>query len=90
MAVNTELRESLPEGVILFNNPAFDNSIVGLSITTHQAIYDYSKMVQEFISDNGCTEQESIDWIDYNTLGAVSCMSAGHPIVMSTKEYLPL
>lgn len=39
-----EIRDELPEDSIVFDNPAFDNSIIGYD-TDDRVIYDYAIMV---------------------------------------------
>lgn len=67
---NEEIRDLLEEVVedaVLFDNPAFDNSIIG---TTEEGgvAYDFSKMVQELMKDDNISEFEAIEFIEYNTI----------------------
>lgn len=68
MAVNPELRAELPEDALVFDNASYDGSIVGVTVDGH-VVYDYDKMIEEFMQDEGCSYEEAIDWIDYNTIG---------------------
>ena len=45
-----------------------DYAIIG---TSHDGyyVYDYDRMIECFVSDNGMTEAEAIEWIDFNVLG---------------------
>ena len=86
--INKEIREDLssiaPEGVI-FDNPSFDNSIVGVSYDG-AIIYDYEKMVEEFMLENECTSEEAEDFIDYNTIRSLPyTASCGVPPVILYK-----
>ncbi len=70
-----EMRERLShdgyDGVILFDNQSYDKSLIGVT-ADGRAVYDYDRMVAEYMEDNGCDEMEAIEWIDYNTIGAVT------------------
>ena len=47
------------------------------------AVYDYSKLITVFI-EQGMTAEESIEWIEFNILGAY--VGEDTPIIMFTKE----
>lgn len=51
----------------LFNNPDFDNSIIGIS-QDNRIVYDLDKMIEEFMQDNGCSYTTALEYIGYNTL----------------------
>lgn len=81
MAVNLELREELPEEAIVFENMSYDNSIIGFT-TDGRVVYDYDKMVEELMQDEGWSYEESAEWIDYNTIRSLSYAGCGAPIIM--------
>lgn len=68
MSVINEIREQLPEEALVFDDPAYDNSIIGYSYDGH-AIYDFDLMIEELMNDDGITSEEALEFIDYNTLG---------------------
>lgn len=68
MSVNLELRNELPEGAIVFDNTSYDGSIVRVT-TDGRVVYDYDKMIEELMHDEGWSYEDAIDWIDYNTIG---------------------
>ena len=70
MGVNRAIRMELEEDTIVFERPAFDNSIIAVT-TDGRAVYDYNKMVAELMADDEISEQEAIDWIEYNSLRAI-------------------
>ena len=67
----------------VFTNPSFDNSIVGIS-SDDRVIYDYDKMVIEYTIANSVSEEEAMEFIDYNTIRALDYMGEKAPIVMYT------
>ena len=83
MAVNLKIRMELEDDTIVFDNPAFDNSIIGIT-TDGQAVYGYNKMVVELMCDENISEQEAIDWIEFNTLRAIPYAGDMAPIVIFT------
>ena len=89
--INQEKREILaelaPEAVI-FDEPSFDNSIIGIS-TDGAIIYDYASMVEEFMGDNNCEYEEAADFIDYNTIRSIPYTSAnGIPPIVSYSQLI--
>lgn len=80
MAINEEVRKSLPEDAVVFDNLAYDNSIIGIS-TDGRVIYSFTKMIEELMTDNDWTELEAIEWIEYNTIRSLSYFSYNAPII---------
>lgn len=90
--IDEKFRKSLDEycnengfdNTVVFDNPYYDNSIVGIT-AEGRLVYDYQKMVEEFAKDNGVTELEAIEFIDYNTVSAY--FGENTPIIIErTKE----
>ena len=82
MSVNEEIRNLLPDDAIVFDNMSYDNSIIGTTFDG-RAIYDYDLMVSEFMSDEECTSDEAIDWIEYNTLRSLPYAGKKVPLVVA-------
>lgn len=80
MAINSEIRKSLPDETLVLDNPSFDNSIIGVSSGSGRVIYSYDKMIEEFMKDNNVRDIDAIDWIEYNTIRALSYMGENAPI----------
>lgn len=81
MAVNLQLRAELPEGAIVFDNMSYDGSIVGVT-ADDRVVYDYDKMVEELMDDEGWSYEEAAEWINYNTIGSLPCAGEQAPIIM--------
>ena len=84
MAVNLELRAELPEDAIVFDNMSYDGSIVGVT-TDSRVVYDYDKMIEKLMQDEGWSYEDAIDWIEYNTIGGMcppKDMVGNPPIIM--------
>ena len=87
MAVNEKIRDKLPDGSIIFNDEAFDNSIIGIS-SDSCVVYSYSAMVEEYMKDNNCSDEDAIAWIDYNTIRALPYLPTPRPIIITRLEDL--
>lgn len=65
-----ELIEKGFEDVIVFENPDYDGCILGISID-NRAIYSLEKMVAWYCKNNGCSFEEALEFIEYNTIRAL-------------------
>ena len=87
--VNEQLRKELDEmddKILAFDNPSYDNSIIGIS-TSGCVIYDADLMIKEFAEENGCTIEESMDFVYHNTVRALSHVSSEYkPIIKESIE----
>ena len=81
MSANQQLRDELPEDAILFDNVSYDGSIVGIT-TDGRVVYDYDKMVEELMEDEGWSYEDAAEWIEYNTIRALPCAGENAPIIM--------
>lgn len=81
MSINQKIRDELSSTSIVLDNESYDNSIIGMTFDG-AAIYSYDRMVEEYMKDNGCTEEEAVDWIEYNTMRAIPYMPNPKPKVV--------
>lgn len=82
--INKKFREQIAnefEDSIILDNPSFDNSIIGFT-DNGNLVYDYNRMVAEFSEENGVTDFEAIEFIDYNTIRAIPYMGEQKPIII--------
>ena len=87
--VNEKLRkylsEKYSEDIIILDNPSYDKSIIGVTKNSegkYVVIMYYDKMVEEYMADNSCSYEDAVEWIDYNTLGALPGIP-NHPIIVN-------
>jgi len=73
------------EDMIIFEDFSYDDALIGVS-NDNRAIYDFSKMVEWLMSNEGWTEEESIEWIEYNTIRALPYAGDEAPIIMYSLE----
>jgi hypothetical protein len=81
MSVNLEIRDKLPTNTIVLDNESYDNSIIGVTFDD-RVIYSYERMVEEYMKDNNCTEEEAVDWIEYNTIRAIPYFPEPRPVIV--------
>ena len=55
---------------VCFTNPSFEGAIIGVT-SDDRLVYDYNKMVVSAMKEMNVSEDEAIDWIDYNTIRAL-------------------
>ena len=75
-----EIQETYGDTIIL-NSHAYDNSIVGIT-PDGILVYDFNKMVDEYVEDEGCDEFDAVEWVEYNTLRALPYMGERKPIII--------
>ena len=80
MTANDKLAEAGYEGIVIFTSPSYDDALVGVS-EDNRAIYDFDKMVEGLVKHDGMTEEEAIEWIEYNTVRSLPYNEAA-PIIL--------
>lgn len=75
------------EESIVFENPDYDNAIVGVD-EDGRVVYDYNKMVEHLVETDGMTMEEAADFISYNTIRALPYAGEGSPIIMTMLDDL--
>lgn len=81
MKVEERILDAGYEDVTLLSNYSYDDALIGIS-EDNRAVYDYNKMVKWLVETEGFTEEEAIEWIDYNTIRALPYMGEKAPIIM--------
>lgn len=76
--INNETRYQLSkmgwDDLTLFEQPAYDNSIVGVT-EGGRVVYNYDLMVQELIGDCNMDEEQAMGFVDYNTVRSTIYMN---------------
>ena len=57
------------KNVIIFLEPSYDGCIEYVT-EDNRAVYNYSAMIQWCMDNKNMTEDEAIDWVDDNAVGA--------------------
>ena len=73
------------EDVVYLTNYSYDDALICIS-NDNRAVYDYNKMVEWLVKTEGFTEEEAMEWIDYNTIRALTYAGSKAPIIMFPLE----
>ena len=73
------------EDVMVFSDFSYDDALIGVT-EDNRAVYDYDKMVAWLMEEEDWTEEEAIEWIEYNTVRAIPYMGPRAPIIMYPVE----
>lgn len=87
--MNPQIRAALcdmgHDEAVVFDAPDYDEAIVGVT-DEGQVIYNYDKMVHCLRAFHGMTDEEAVDFIDYNTIRAIPYAGEHAPIIMYPLE----
>lgn len=67
------------EGAIQITD--FEDSCIGYSDDGH-LVYSYERMVEQIMTEEGCTREDAADYLDYNIMHSYRGTGARHPIIM--------
>lgn len=73
------------EDVVIFENYSYDDALIGVT-EDGRAVYDFDKMVRWLVETEDFTDEEAIEWIEYNTIRALPYMGDDAPIIMYPLE----
>lgn len=72
--INKEKREYIVNELeiesVFFDNPSFDNSIIGVT-NDGKLVYDYELMIEELSIDDDMSDIDAMEFIDYNTMRTI-------------------
>ena len=74
------------EGIKYLTNYSYDDALIGVS-EDGRAIYDFEKMVEWLMDEEGWSDNEAVEWIEYNTIRALPYFGEGAPIIMYPLGY---
>lgn len=73
------------EDVKYLVNFSYDDALIGVS-HDGRAIYNFDLMVDWLMREEGWSDIESIEWLEFNTLRALPYMGKDAPIIMYSLE----
>ena len=77
------------EESVVFESPDYEAAIFGWDENSGRIIYDYEKMVECLMNEDGMEYDEAAEFIDYNTVRACPYMGERAPIILkSIEDYL--
>ena len=81
MSVDLELRSELPEDALVFDDMSYDGAIVGIT-TDNRVVYNFDKMIEELMQDEEWSYEDTVEWIEYNTIRALPYLGPNGPVIM--------
>lgn len=78
-ALSDAVEEMGYEDVIIFDG--YYTAAIGIS-DDGRAVYDYGKMIDWLVNRDHMTEDEAVEWIEFNTIRALPYAGGKAPIVM--------
>lgn len=81
MTAEEKILEAGYEDVVILSNFSYDSALIGVT-EDGRAVYDYERMVRWLIATEGWTQEEAIEWIEYNTIRALPYMGDKAPLIM--------
>jgi len=85
MSLEKRITDAGYEDVVIFSDYGYEDAFIGIS-EDNRAIYDYDLMVQSLIVHEHMSEEEAVEWIDFNTIRALPYAGEKGPIVMYRLE----
>lgn len=68
------------EDVIIFDNPSYASAFIGIS-EDNRAVYDFDLMVEFLMEEEGWSDMDAIDFIEYNSVRSLPYYK-NSPIIM--------
>lgn len=76
------------ENSLMFESPDYMSAIVGIDYHSGSIIYDYDLMVQHLMKQDNISEQDAIDFVEFNTLRSIPYVTGGVPPTVLTKLHI--
>lgn len=69
------------EGVKYLTNFSYDTALIGVT-DDNRAVYDFDLMVKWLIDTEDFSQENAVEWIEYNTIRALPYFGDDAPIIM--------
>lgn len=83
--MNDKVRDAICEmghdEAVVFDGPDYDDAIVGVT-DEGRVVYNYDAMVRCLMQQDGMTEDEAIEFVEFNTIRAIPYAGPNAPIIM--------
>ena len=81
MDAEERLLENGYEDVKILKDFSYDTALIGV---THddRTVYDFDKMVEWLMETQGYSQEEAIEWVEYNTIRALPYMGPDSPVIL--------
>ena len=74
------LSEYIGEDAVVLEPEMYDEAIVGVD-QDGRVIYSFDKLIQVLTSNDDMTEEDAVDWIDFNIVRSIPYWGKMHPIM---------
>lgn len=81
MTAAEKLMDAGYEDVVILESYSYDDALIGVT-EDGRAVYDYDKMVTWLMEKEDWSQDEAIEWIEYNTIRALDYAGPEAPIIM--------
>ena len=81
MTAEQKLIDNGYEDVKYLRDFSYDDALIGVT-EDNRAVYDYEKMITWLIVKEGFSEEDAVEWIDYNTIRALPYFGEDGPVIM--------
>ena len=81
MSIHDRLLDAGYEDVVIFVGATYDSAFLGVT-EDNRAVYNFDLMVDWLIRTNGWTQEDAIEWIDYNVIRALPYRGDRAPIIV--------
>ena len=75
------------EDVTVFENYDYADAFIGMS-DDGRAVYSYDKMIEWLMLNENLSYEDSVEWIDYNTMRALPYYPDGPIVAYDVPEYM--
>lgn len=69
------------EGMSYFTDPDYDDAIIGVD-QDGRIVYDYDKMVDSLVNEDGMSRDDAVEFIEYNTVRTIPYMGSMAPVLL--------
>ena len=69
------------DDAVILRNPDYADAIIGTT-SDGRVVYDFDRMVDCLVEEDGMTAEEAVEFIEYNTVRALPYAGARAPVIM--------
>jgi hypothetical protein len=81
MTAEEKILDAGYDDVLLLSNYSYDDALIGVT-EDGRAVYDFDKMVAWLEQSEGFTQEDAMEWIEYNTIRALPYAGDQAPLIM--------
>lgn len=82
-----QVAEINPDAIVLEPRSTFNRAIIGMDMDG-KLVYSATKIVKALVDEDGMTEEEAIEFFEYNTLGAIQPMNNPNKPLLVYDEFV--